>query len=146
MLPCASRQGSHRQIRLPPISRTRPCRRSTCFRTNPYCWNQTTRSGNISLGRIANKAQLSQWFTDSDNYTIQPAIEYNNKFGKNAVSGLFLYEFSRTNEESLSGGRSDFPSPTSWISIMVLKWTTNLSRRSQHCQAFRLCIPGSTCL
>lgn len=74
-----------------------------------YCWNQTTRSGNISLGRIANKAQLSQWFTDSDNYTIQPAIEYNNKFGKNAVSGLFLYEFSRTNEESLSGGRSDFP-------------------------------------
>lgn len=74
-----------------------------------YSWNQTTRQGVVEKGRIANKVSLNQWFTESDGYTIQPAIEYSNKFGKHAVAGLFLYEFSRSNESSMSAGRTDFP-------------------------------------
>lgn len=73
------------------------------------CWNQSTRSWDVQNGRVANKVQLNQWFTDNQGYTIQPAVEYSNKFGKHAVSGLFLYEFSRANESSLSAGREDFP-------------------------------------
>ncbi|MCQ4775621.1 hypothetical protein NE634_18335, partial [Lacrimispora saccharolytica] len=74
-----------------------------------YGWNQTTRQGNVETGRIANKVSLNQWFTESEGYTIQPALEYSNKFGKHAVSGLFLYEFSRTDQSSMSAGRTDFP-------------------------------------
>lgn len=74
-----------------------------------YGWNQTTRQGNVETGRIANKVSLNQWFTESEGYTIQPALEYSNKFGKHAISGLFLYEFSRTDESSMSAGRTDFP-------------------------------------
>lgn len=73
------------------------------------CWNQSTREWGIQKGRIANKVSLNQWFTETQGYTIQPAIEYSNKFGKHAVSGLFLYEFSRSDESSLSAGREDFP-------------------------------------
>ena len=78
----------------------------------PYdldCWNQSTRAWGVQKGRIASKASLNQWFTESQGYTIQPTIEYSNKFGKHAVSGLFLYEYSRTDESSLSAGREDFP-------------------------------------
>ncbi|WP_291600886.1 TonB-dependent receptor [Bacteroides sp.] len=78
----------------------------------PYdldCWNQSTRDWVVQKGRIASKASLNQWFTESQGYTIQPTIEYSNKFGKHAVSGLFLYEYSRTDESSLSAGREDFP-------------------------------------
>ena len=70
----------------------------------PYdldCWNQSTRAWGVQKGRIASKASLNQWFTESQGYTIQPTIEYSNKFGKHAVSGLFLYEYSRTDEISL---------------------------------------------
>ena len=66
----------------------------------PYdlnCWNQSTRSWGVEKGRIASTASLNQWFTETEEYTIQPAIEYANKFGKHAVSGLFLYEFTNSN-------------------------------------------------
>lgn len=66
----------------------------------PYdlnCWNQSTRSWGVEKGRIASTASLNQWFTETEEYTIQPAIEYANNFGKHAVSGLFLYEFTNSN-------------------------------------------------
>lgn len=74
-----------------------------------YCWNQSTRQGGEQLGRIANKASLDQWFTNSEGLTIQPSIEYANSFGKHNVSALFLYEYSKTNQSGMSAGRSDFP-------------------------------------
>ena len=73
------------------------------------CWNQSTKSWTEQTGRIANKVQLNQWFTDQESYTMQPALEYNNKFGKHAVSGLFLYEYFQQNNSSMSAGREDFP-------------------------------------
>lgn len=73
------------------------------------CWNQATRSWTEQTGRIANKVALNQWFTEGDSYTMQPAVEYNNKFGKHAVSGLFLYEFTQSTNASMSAGREDFP-------------------------------------
>ena len=78
----------------------------------PYdlnCWNQSTRSWGGEKGRIASTASLNQWFTETEEYTIQPAIEYANNFGKHAVSGLFLYEFTNSKFSSLSAGREDFP-------------------------------------
>lgn len=63
----------------------------------PYdlnCWNQSTRSWGVEKGRIASTASLNQWFTETEEYTIQPAIEYANNFGKHAVSGLFLYDLN----------------------------------------------------
>ncbi len=74
----------------------------------PYdlnCWNQSTRSWGVEKGRIASTAYLNQWFTETEEYTIQPAIEYANNFGKHAVSGLFLYEFTNSKFSSLSAGR-----------------------------------------
>ena len=74
-----------------------------------YCWNQTTRTGVEQDGRIASKMSVNHWFTETSGYTIQPAIEYSNKFGKHAVSGLFLYEFSRSDQSSMSAARMDYP-------------------------------------
>lgn len=87
----------------------------------PYdlnCWNQSTRSWGVEKGRIASTASLNQWFTETEEYTIQPAIEYANKFGKHAVSGLFLYEFTNSKSSSLSAGREDFPI----TDIMDMSW------------------------
>ena len=75
----------------------------------PYdlnCWNQSTRSWGVEKGRIASTASLNQWFTETEEYTIQPAIEYANKFGKHAVSGLFLYEFTNSSNPQLSSSAS----------------------------------------
>ena len=87
----------------------------------PYdlnCWNQSTRSWGVEKGRIASTASLNQWFTETEEYTIQPAIEYANNFGKHAVSGLFLYEFTNSKFSSLSAGREDFPI----TDIMDMSW------------------------
>ena len=87
----------------------------------PYdlnCWNQSTRSWGGEKGRIASTASLNQWFTETEEYTIQPAIEYANNFGKHAVSGLFLYEFTNSKFSSLSAGREDFPI----TDIMDMSW------------------------
>lgn len=73
------------------------------------CWNQTTRQWTEQTGRIANKTSLNQWQTSGSNYVIRPTIEYHGKFGKNDITGLFLYEYSRSDYKNMSAGREDFP-------------------------------------
>ncbi len=78
----------------------------------PYeldCWNQSTHSWGIEKGRITSQASLNQWFTQTEEYTVRPTVEYSNRFGKHDISGLFLYEFTRTASSSMSAGRDDFP-------------------------------------
>ena len=74
-----------------------------------YCWNQSTRTAEPQTGRIASRATVQQWYVAEKRTTIQPTIEYSNKFGKHAVSGLFLYEYSDQKGNSLSAGKDDFP-------------------------------------
>lgn len=74
-------------------------------------YNQSTRVWSEEYGRhsTTGTAQINQWFADRAEYTLQPSIEYSNKFGKHAVAGLFLYEYTRTSTSSLSSGVKGFP-------------------------------------
>lgn len=74
-------------------------------------YNNSTRQYALAFARHANSgvASLNQWFTDSWQKTIQPSISYTNKFGAHSVNALFLYEFMRTDNSSLSGGRRGYP-------------------------------------
>lgn len=54
-------------------------------------------------------ASLNQWFAEAWQATLQPSLNYDGTFGKNAVSGLVLYEYMRKNNESMSGGRRGYP-------------------------------------
>lgn len=84
----------------------------------PYdlnCWNQSTRSWGVEKGRIASTASLNQWFTETEEYTIQPAIEYANNFGKHAVSGLFCMNLQILNFQVYQRVEKIFLLPISWI-------------------------------
>ncbi|WP_293888868.1 MULTISPECIES: SusC/RagA family TonB-linked outer membrane protein [unclassified Sphingobacterium] len=74
-------------------------------------YNNATRQYALAFARHANGgvASLNQWFTDSWQKTIQPSISYANKFGAHSVNALFLYEYMRTDNSSLSGGRRGYP-------------------------------------
>ncbi|WP_437922132.1 SusC/RagA family TonB-linked outer membrane protein [Sphingobacterium sp. LRF_L2] len=83
-------------------------------------YNNATRQYSLAWARHANSgvASLNQWFTDSWQKTIQPSISYTNKFGAHSVNALFLYEYMRTDNSSLSGGRRGYPI----TDIMDLSW------------------------
>jgi len=74
-------------------------------------FNQATRTWSEDWARhsLTGDASVNQWFADTYEYTLQPAIEYSNKFGKHAVSGLFLYEYTRKVNSSLSAGKKGYP-------------------------------------
>ena len=78
------------------------------YKLNVY--NQTTGTYSVEWARhsTSGESQVNQWFTDVADYMIQPAIEYKNTFGKHNVGVLFLYEYSRTNDSSLSAGMRDY--------------------------------------
>ncbi|CAL1519479.1 TonB-dependent receptor [Chitinophaga sp. MM2321] len=58
---------------------------------------------------LTGDATLNQWFADSWQTTLQPSVNYDRSFGKHSVSGLFLYEYMRNDNSSLSGGRRGYP-------------------------------------
>lgn len=74
-------------------------------------YNQNTRMWSVEYGRHlpSAKARVQQAFYEQYDYTIQPALEYSNKFGKHAVSGLFLYEYTQTKYNSMSAARESYP-------------------------------------
>lgn len=73
------------------------------------CWNQSTRAWTVQNGRIASKTSLIQRAYESGSYVVRPTIEYHGKFGKNDITGLFLYEYTRADYKNMSAGREDFP-------------------------------------
>lgn len=86
-------------------------RKSTLLPYYLDVYNNSTRQYSMAWARHANSgiASLNQWFTDSWQKTIQPSISYANKFGEHSVNALFLYEYMRTDNSSLSGGRRGYP-------------------------------------
>lgn len=73
-------------------------------------WSQSTRTWKTEWARhsSAGISQVNQWQTEVAMYTIQPAIEYENKFGAHHVKGMFLYEYSRTDSSNLSAGMEGY--------------------------------------
>ncbi len=69
-------------------------------------WNQSVRSFNEEWARhlSSGKSQVNQWQYSYDAYTIQPAIEYSGSFGKNHISALVLYDYSRNDSRDMSSG------------------------------------------
>lgn len=78
---------------------------------NINVWNQATRQYNETYARHAldGEASVQQWFSDIATSTIQSSINYNNKFGKHSVSGLFLYEYTSSFDQGMSSGKKKFP-------------------------------------
>ncbi|MGK9123805.1 TonB-dependent receptor [Olivibacter sp. SA151] len=74
-------------------------------------YNNATKQYALGWARHANSgvASLNQWFSDSWQKTIQPSISYDKKFRNHGISALFLYEYMRTDNSSLSGGRRGYP-------------------------------------
>ncbi|WP_270089936.1 SusC/RagA family TonB-linked outer membrane protein [Sphingobacterium sp. SYP-B4668] len=74
-------------------------------------YNNSTKQYALGWARHANAgvASLNQWFSDSWQKTIQPSISYANKFGDHTVNALLLYEYMRTDNSGLSGGRRGYP-------------------------------------
>lgn len=74
-------------------------------------FNQSTRVWSEEYARHSSSgtAQVNQWYTNNEVYTIQPSIEYANNFGDHSLNVLFLYEYTRKESESLSGGRKGYP-------------------------------------
>lgn len=73
-------------------------------------WNQTTKSWTTEWARhsSAGVSSVNQWQNEVAGYTLQSAVEYENKFGLHHVKGMFLYEYSRTEGKSLSGGKEGY--------------------------------------
>lgn len=73
-------------------------------------FNQSTETYSEAWARhsTSGTAQVNQWYTSEAEYMIQPSIEYKGKFGDHSLNVLFLYEYSRTNNESLSAGMRDY--------------------------------------
>lgn len=73
-------------------------------------WNQSTRTWNVEWARhnSSGEDQVDQWYSGSTVYTLQPSVNYSGSFGGHNVSALFLYEYSRTDSESLSAGIKGF--------------------------------------
>jgi TonB-linked SusC/RagA family outer membrane protein len=76
-----------------------------------YVWNQATRVWSIQNARHSSSgiAQVNQWFTETEAYTVQPSLSYNNDFEKHKVGFLFLYEYNRAESTNMSGGRRGYP-------------------------------------
>jgi len=55
------------------------------------------------------EASIDQWFADSWTSTVQPSLNYDNKFGKHSIGALFLYENITDNGTGMSAGRKNFP-------------------------------------
>lgn len=73
-------------------------------------WNQTTKSWTTEWARHSSNgvSSVNQWQNEVMEYTIQPSVEYENKFGAHHVKGMFLYEYSRTEAKSLSAGKEGY--------------------------------------
>ncbi|PWG81517.1 TonB-dependent receptor [Pararcticibacter amylolyticus] len=74
-------------------------------------YNNSTRNFTEAYARHAQSgdAQVNQWFTNSWRTTLQPSVTYDRVFDKHAIGALFLYEYMRNDDESLSGGRRGYP-------------------------------------
>lgn len=55
------------------------------------------------------RTTLRQSYSQFNRKVFQPSISYNGKFGDHAVTGLLLYEWSRSNNNVFSTGASNFP-------------------------------------
>lgn len=73
-------------------------------------YNNSTQQYAMAWARHASAgvATLNQWFTDSWQKTMQSSISYDTKVGQHSFNGLLLYEYLRTDQSSMSGGRRGY--------------------------------------
>src|SRR5690606_11406725 len=75
-----------------------------------YVFNNTDKTFAMANARhaLSGDAVINQWFADSWQKTIQPSISYVKNIGDHHINALFLYEYMRNDNTSLSGGRRGF--------------------------------------